>query len=185
MKKYLIMLLIGLLHFTNCLIAQDLKGLEQMKEMNNNIQRSKQIKDYFLDKSFVDYLHNGFFYDSRAKMLEELKISDFGKDSLIFVEIYSREAPSSNYTCSFYKSGCAIYTSIYIERAENLKIEYLDSGKSFTQYIIDEIKKGNIDEIIKKGDKANIYPVHYIIITLVIKQNKDYKIQTYTTEYFP
>lgn len=48
MKKYLIILFIGLL-CANYLISEDLNSLEQIKEMNNNILRTKQIKDYLIN----------------------------------------------------------------------------------------------------------------------------------------
>lgn len=67
MKKYLIISLLHLFCFTDYLIAQDLNGL---KEMNDNIQRSKQIKEYFLNKSPVDYLHNGFFMNQEQRFLK-------------------------------------------------------------------------------------------------------------------
>lgn len=182
MKKYLIILFIVLLYTTNSLIAQDLKGLKQMREMNNNIQRSKQIKDYFLDKSSVDYLHNGFLYEARTKLLNELKTLDYGMDSLIFVEIYSEETPG--YTCSVYKSDNIEYLNIYIEKKIPFNIEYLKPDRSLTQYVIKEIRKGNLDSILEQGKQSNIYPVSYLYITIAIKQGKDYKMRLYTTKCF-
>lgn len=182
MKKYLIILFIGLLYSTNCLIAQGLKRLDQMREMNNNIQRSKQIKDYFLDKSSVDYLHNGFLYESRTKLLNELKTSDFGMDSLIFVEIYSVETPG--YTCSVYKSDSIEYLNIYIEKKIPFNIKYLKPDRSLTQYVIKEIRKGNLDSILEQGKQSNIYPVSYLYITIAVKQGKDYNMESYTTKFF-
>lgn len=179
MKKYLIILFIGLLHFTDSTVAQNLKGLEQMKD---NIQRSKQIKDYFLDKSSVDYLHNGFLYESRTKLLKELKLSDYGVDSLIFVEIYSVETPG--YTCSVYKSGTIQYLSMYIEKKIPFNIEYLKPDKSLTEYVIKKIRKGELDAVLQYGKQSNIYPISYLYITIARKQNKTYEIKSYITKFF-
>ncbi|NDV97297.1 hypothetical protein D0T84_20680 [Dysgonomonas sp. 521] len=159
-----------------------MKGLEQMRETNNTMQRSKQIKDYFFNKSSVDYLHNVFLYEARKKLLNELKTSDYSMDSLIFVETYSQETPS--YTCSVYKSDNIEYLNIYIEKKIPFKIEYLKPDRSLTQYVIKEIRKGNLDSILEQGKQSNIYPISYLYITIAIKQGKDYKMKLYTTKCF-
>lgn len=180
MKKYLI-IFIGLL-YANYLIAQDLTGLEQMREMNNNIQRSKQIKDYLTHGHSKNYIYDGLFIEEcRSKILKTFVISDYEKDSLIFVEFCSITSPG--YTCSFYKSGDVDYKTLYINKGD-LKEEYLGPNKSLTQYIINEIKKGNLDLVLEKGKESKLYPEDYIHVVVATKQGKDYDIRSYTTKYF-
>jgi hypothetical protein len=182
MKKYLIILFIGLLYPINCIIAQNLKGLEQIKEMNNNIQRSKQVKAYLTHGHSKNYLYDGLFIEEcRSKVLRNLQLSDYERDSLVFVEFCSMTSPG--YTCSFYKSGDTDYQTLYINKGD-LKEEYLKSNKSLTQYIVNEIKKGNLDLVFEKGKKSNLYPEDYVHIIIAKRQGKDYKIESYTTKYF-
>jgi hypothetical protein len=174
MKIFLI-IFISLLSLSNSLKAQNLRKLE---EMNDNLRRSEQIKKQLLINRF--HLHDDFFYESRKKLLRELKLSDFGKDSLVFVEIYSYE--SLGYTGTVCKSGDIDCISIYIKRGAESKMEYKDG--TLTQYIVDEIKKRGIDDILERGRKSTIYPVFYIFITIATRQGKDYDIKSYSTQLF-
>lgn len=75
-----------------------------MKEMNNNIQRSKQIRDYLAHGHPKNYTYDGLFIEEcRNKVLRDFQLVDYEKDSLVFVEFCSMSSPG--YTCSFYKSG--------------------------------------------------------------------------------
>jgi hypothetical protein len=178
MKKYLI-IFIGLL-YANYLIAQDLTGMEQMREMNNNIQRSKQIKDYLTHGHSKNYIYDGLFIEEcRSKVLRNLQLSDYERDSLVFVEFCSMTSPG--YTCSFYKSGDTDYQTLYINKGD-FKEKYLEPNDSLTQFIIDKIKDGNLTIVLEKGKVSQSN--NYVHIIIAKRQGKDYKIESYTTKYF-
>lgn len=90
---------------------------------------------------------------------------------------------SPGYTCSFYRSGDVNYETLFINRT-NSKEEYIKPNKSLTQYVVKEIKKGNLDLILEKGKRSKLYPEDYIYITIATRKNKAYNIEFYTTKYF-
>lgn len=162
------------------MIAQNLKGLEQMKEMNDNIQRSKQVKEYLTHGHSKNYMYDGLFIEEcRSKVLCNFELSDYARDLLFFVEFCSMKSPG--YTCSFYKSGNMDYQTLYINKGD-LKEKFLEPNDSLTQYIVNEIKKGNLNLVLKQGEASQSN--NYVNIIIAKKQDKDYKIESYTTKYF-
>lgn len=90
-------------------------------------------------------------------MLRDFKMSDYKKDSLIFVEFCSMT--SCGYICSFYKSADVDYKTLYIDKGD-FKERYLKSEKNLTHYILNEIKKGNLDLVLEEGKKSELYPYY-------------------------
>lgn len=168
--------------FLSNLIAQNTSRIEQISELGNNVRREAQIKTYLMSNnlsSFIDY--EFFLKESRQKILRDLDLNDYAKDSLIFVEYSS--LISSGYACSYYKSGENDYSTLYINRGD-LKEEYLSPNKSMTQYVLEQIKKGNLDLILELGKKEKLYPADNIYIVIAVRDGTDYTIKSYSPYYF-
>lgn len=155
--------------------------METLKKIENSIKRSNTLKEYFREKSLnKDY--DFFLQNCRSLVLDKLKIEDFNSDTIIFVEEYSRE--SSGYSCSVFKTNIPNNLSFYIRRKYPPELEYLKEGDLFSEYTIEEIRKGNIAEIIKKGNKSRLYQVVYLYITIARRRDDQYIIRSYSTKSF-
>lgn len=176
MKKSLLFLFIFTIVLSPNLFCQK----EDLLHFNEEIKRSKFLKSYFINKSSNDYLHLGFLQTSKKLMLDKFPLSYFSSDSIIFVEIYGRE--TLGYLCGVYTTGNKPI-SYYAERGNLIKIEILKE-KTSADKIIEEIRKGNLFYLLKKGATSKIHPESYIYITIAVRKGCEYNIESYFTKSF-
>jgi len=141
--------------------------------------RYNQIRNYFLKKGMPYYVMNDN-PKPRIIIIDSLKRSDFKSDTLIFVQKIGSDG--SQY-CTYYNSLKNCITSFYVT-ARPLQLEP-ESNNDLTIYIINNIKKGNIDGILEAG-KDDTYqhstsgPIHIVITIAIAKDEGEiYNITSY------
>lgn len=176
MSKFFVCLIVYIIFSSPKVISQELN----LCEFDQKIKRSKVVKKYFIDKSSNDYLHLDFLQGVKKLILEEFSLDDFCNDSIVFVEIYGRE--SSGYFCSIFKSKDKII-SYYSKRSYPITIEVLED-KTSADYIIEEVRKGNLIRLLEKGATSKLHPESHIYITIAILKGNEYDIKSYSTKFF-
>lgn len=151
----------------------------QLKKIGDNIKKCKQIKEYFVERSSTD----DFRKKANQMILGELPLDYFSKDSLVFVEMYGG-LESSGLSSSIYESGTSSLRTYYVQKKFPLELKKIKNKKYLSEYIIEEIRKGNLVKIKEEGDKSTLHPESYVYITIAVSDKNEYKIESYTTKFF-
>jgi hypothetical protein len=101
-------------------------------------------------------------------------------DSLIFIENFIDEL--DNYSCSFYfNSKLRCFKSDHYYGKFHRKTNIIETHLcGISDYLIRNIRKGNLDEILEKGKKSGYTPTTVIIITIAFyNERKELIINSY------
>ena len=175
MLRVLVYLLICMMLCSPTIYSQSI----ELNKFTEKVKRSKDLKTFFINKSSGDYLHSDFLYPAKKILLDKFTLDDFCKDSIIFVEMYGREA--SGYACSVFKTGDEVI-HYYVKRNSPISVEFLNNNSG--DHIIEKVRKSQIQKILEKGTASLIHPESYIYITIAILKGDEYEIKSYRTNFF-
>ena len=172
MKKFFFILVCILILNINCFSQNKLAEFKRNFKKNYNF----------------NFLNQKQFDKSRELVLKTLDKNLLNNDTIVLIEKYTDVMPV--YFCSVYFSEGNIFTHYKVDNkiigekyTSELELHKYTYTK-FSDYILKEIRKNKINLIIKKGGVSRITPETRLIISIISKENKKYRYQTFVTSMF-